>query len=95
MPLIFPSAGREDALLDEGYMGDSDDGIITRSVMYLFEQLAGRSSGAGGDGCQYSLRVSFAEVSGWDCLGLKVGGFWAVGGSAADQLSLGLECGRD
>lgn len=48
--------------MDEGYLGDSDDGIITRSLMYLFEQLAARGGAAAGDGCRYSLRVSFAEI---------------------------------
>jgi hypothetical protein len=44
-------------------MGDSDDGIITRSLMYLFEQLGSTgSTGRGGDGCRYSLRASFAEI---------------------------------
>ncbi len=47
--------------MNEGYLGDSDDGIITRSLMYLFEQLAARSGDAG-DGCRYALRVSFAEI---------------------------------
>lgn len=58
----FTMSGREDALMDEGYLGDSDDGIITRSLMYLFEQLAARGGAAAGDGCRYSLRVSFAEI---------------------------------
>lgn len=44
-------------------MGDSDDGIITRSLMYLFEQLGSTGgTGRGGDGCRYSLRASFAEI---------------------------------
>ena len=44
-------------------MGDSDDGIITRSLMYLFEQLGSTGgTGRGGDGCCYSLRASFAEI---------------------------------
>ncbi|PRW61495.1 kinesin motor catalytic domain [Chlorella sorokiniana] len=55
----FTMAGREDALLAEGYMGDSDDGIVARSLDYLFKQAARRSSS---DGCRYSLRVSFAEI---------------------------------
>ena len=40
-------------------MGDSDDGIVARSLDYLFKQAARRS---GSDGCRYSLRVSFAEI---------------------------------
>lgn len=40
-------------------MGDSDDGIVARSLDYLFKQAARRSSS---DGCRYSLRVSFAEI---------------------------------
>ena len=61
--LVYLPAGREDALLDEGYMGDSDDGIITRSLMYLYEQLGSTGgTGRGGDGCRYSLRASFAEI---------------------------------
>ncbi len=55
----YSTAGREDALLAEGYMGDSDDGIVARSLDYLFKQAAHRSSS---DGCRYSLRVSFAEI---------------------------------
>lgn len=56
---LAASAGREDALLAEGYMGDSDDGIVARSLDYLFKQVARRS---GSDGCRYTLRVSFAEI---------------------------------
>lgn len=40
-------------------MGDSDDGIVARSLDYLFKQVARRS---GSDGCRYTLRVSFAEI---------------------------------
>ena len=54
-----PAAGREDVLLVEGYKGDSDDGIVTRSLDYLFRAAARR---AGGDGCRYTLRVSCAEI---------------------------------
>lgn len=45
--------------MQEGYGGDSDDGIIARSVAYLFEQLAARGVA---DGCRYELRCSFAEI---------------------------------
>lgn len=53
------AAGREEALVQEGYGGDSDDGIIARSMAYLFEQLAARGAA---DGCRYNLRCSFAEI---------------------------------
>lgn len=43
------AAGREDALLAQGHVGESDKGIVARSLKYLFEQLA-RRSGAGGPG---------------------------------------------
>lgn len=59
LTLLFPAAGREDALLAEGYQGDSDDGIVTRSLDYLFRAAVRR---AGSDGCRYTLRVSCAEI---------------------------------
>lgn len=63
-------AGQEEAVLGDDCMDDSDDGIVTRALKYLFQQLEARSSGAGapdgggdpGGGCRYSLRVSVAEI---------------------------------
>lgn len=32
-------SGREDAICDDAYDGDSEDGIVSRSVRYLFHQV--------------------------------------------------------
>ena len=87
-------------------MGDSDDGIITRSLMYLFEQLGSTGgTGRGGDGCRYSLRASFAEIYNeqifdlvrFDKKQLQVGSSWApaaaVAGAAVAVAACGGVCG--
>jgi hypothetical protein len=47
----FLYAGHEDVIMDDGYMGDSNDGVMTRAAAYLFEQMRRRN-----DGCKYSFR---------------------------------------
>lgn len=32
-------SGRDDAICDDAYAGDSEDGIVSRSVHYLFHQV--------------------------------------------------------
>jgi hypothetical protein len=44
-------SGREEAISEDGYLGDEEDGIVSRSVRYLFHQVVGvfgfRTKGAG------------------------------------------------
>jgi hypothetical protein len=41
-------SGREEAIDDDAYSGaDADDGIVTRSVRYLFHQVRARQRGRG------------------------------------------------
>lgn len=45
-------------------MGDSDDGIITRSVMYLFDQLAARNGSTAGSGAAAGAGAGAAAGAG-------------------------------
>lgn len=40
-----------------GHIGDTDDGIVTRSVMYLFDQMQKANSG-----CKYTFRWASATA---------------------------------
>ena len=61
--------------MDDGYCGDSNDGIMTRSAAYLFDAVARRN-----DGCKYSFRWEGARAA-RVCLGLLALGahWWSVG----------------
>lgn len=50
-------SGREEVISDDGYAGDTHDGIITRSVHHLFKLMAQQSSEA-----KISLRTSYLEI---------------------------------
>eukprot|EP00884_Botryococcus_braunii_P016776 jgi/Botrbrau1/3782/Bobra.0183s0017.1 len=53
----FTMSGREDVLALENYSGDSDDGIITRSVLYLYDQIAKAKA------CmKYTFKASYCEI---------------------------------
>jgi hypothetical protein len=41
-------SGREEAISDDAYLGDADDGIVSRSVRYLFHQVGWCLGGLGG-----------------------------------------------
>ncbi|GBF90201.1 kif12 type kinesin [Raphidocelis subcapitata] len=50
-------SGREEAIDDDAYSGaDADDGIVTRSVRYLFHQAHTRKD------AKYSLKASYVEI---------------------------------
>ncbi|KAK9820703.1 hypothetical protein WJX74_009789 [Apatococcus lobatus] len=53
----FTMSGREERIGLENYAGDTDDGIVTRAALYLFEQIQRRR-----DGYTYSLRASYCEI---------------------------------
>ena len=42
-------SGREEAIADDVYGGDAEDGIVSRSVRYLFHQVGG-GEGPRGEG---------------------------------------------
>ncbi|BDA49457.1 probable Kinesin-like protein KIF17 at N-terminal half [Coccomyxa sp. Obi] len=51
----FTMSGREDVLEMDDYNGDTDDGVVTRSVAYLYEVLQKRGSST-------RLRASYCEI---------------------------------
>ncbi|KAA6418107.1 MAG: Kif12 type kinesin [Trebouxia sp. A1-2] len=53
----YTMSGHEDIIDSDGYAGDTDDGIVTRSVMYLFDQMQKANSG-----CKYTFRASYCEI---------------------------------
>ncbi|KAK9867467.1 hypothetical protein WJX84_002302 [Apatococcus fuscideae] len=53
----FTMSGREERIGLEDYAGDTDDGIVTRAALYLFEQIGRRR-----DGYTYNLRASYCEI---------------------------------
>ncbi|KAL0045664.1 hypothetical protein WJX82_001027 [Trebouxia sp. C0006] len=53
----YTMSGHEDIIDSDGYAGDTDDGIVTRSVMYLFDQMQKATSG-----CKYTFRASYCEI---------------------------------
>ncbi|KAK9804731.1 hypothetical protein WJX72_002675 [[Myrmecia] bisecta] len=53
----FTMSGREEMIENDDYSGDTDDGIVTRAVLYLFEQIQKRNNG-----CKYSLKASYCEI---------------------------------
>lgn len=48
--------------MDDGYLGDASDGLMTRSAAYLFEQAQHRT-----DGCRYSFRCGICRWW-WACV---------------------------
>ena len=51
-------SGREDVIVDDAYAGDTHDGIMTRSVHYLYAQMGKKSD------AKYQLSASYLEVGG-------------------------------
>ncbi|KAK9815081.1 hypothetical protein WJX73_007163 [Symbiochloris irregularis] len=54
----FTMSGREDVLALESYAGDSDDGIVTRAVMYLYESINKRGKAA----APVTVKASYCEI---------------------------------
>lgn len=50
-------SGREDVIESEGYAGDMNDGIITRSVSYLYNAIAERARKS-----RTTLSASYLEI---------------------------------
>ncbi|KAI8467963.1 MAG: hypothetical protein J3K34DRAFT_460139 [Monoraphidium minutum] len=49
-------SGSEEAIADDAYAGDGEDGIVSRSVRYLFHQVNTRKD------ARYSLKASYVEI---------------------------------
>jgi hypothetical protein len=39
----FTMSGREEVICQDGYKGDTKDGIVTQSVNYLYKQVSGHA----------------------------------------------------
>ena len=53
----FTMSGHEDVISTDDYKGDTTDGIMSRAVGYLYQQMAERR-----DQTKYALSASYLEI---------------------------------